>query len=600
MPAPAADMTTLAGHQQLWDTVMKRRQKREDERIAPPLIRLWDGDYKLRGQLVGERSHKFEFIENETGTASITISLDHYLAKWIASHKGRARRNVHVSFDKQGARWTGRMDHYDIVRTKEGDVYMEVVFKHDYEELKHIYVWANPFLRPEFQFPKLWVMFGPAKWALLLTLFVNILRLESSLWTLPDNPLDISEWFPFSLNPGNWRNIVKPFPFLADNSPLTIVFSRFKSFHDTAKNVLADSQLTIVCRRYFHGEDPHPFAELSGELGLPLIEGIASLIPLRHGCLVWDIVDNSGWGSETAFGGSLLTGLVRAVMNIASDGMTEGIDIYTGLPTYPGEYYTPGFLGTYPKAPHVVFMESPYTGIESSKFTYTEATDTSFVLGGQSMPGVNEIISAGINMGGDFLTSLINSQLATLGAFGGAIDLPPLGGIMDAVARPLYENVVLAFMEIPTLRAAGLSLPIAGLEDIVTGLGDFHYNEGWVDGADKAFTISAIMAARAKQWATRAKHSHEIQVSDAAPYVIGERGHGHFWLGDRVGTTVLGYPDPYTIFVERVTKLTYEWTSDGPKGWTITIGYKEPEDPILKAFELIQYINSNLGQLGIL
>lgn len=124
--------------------------------------------------------------------------------------------------------------------------------------------------------------------------------------------------------------------------------------------------------------------------------------------------------------------------------------------------------------------------------------------------------------------------------------------------------------------------------------------EGWADGADKAFTISALLAARAKQWATRAHHAHTVTIADAAPYMIGDNGRGHFWLGSRVGTSPLGYPIPYTVFVERVTKIKYKIGKDGPEGWKIDIGYREPEDPILKAFELIQTLNSSMGQLGIL
>ena len=156
-----------------------------------------------------------------------------------------------------------------------------------------------------------------------------------------------------------------------------------------AKKVLADAQLTVVPRRYFDG-DPHPFADLQGELNIDFVEMLFSFIPIRHGCVIWDIVDNSGWGTETAFGGSWLTGLIRAVVTIASDGTTEGVDVFTGDPTFPGEYYTPNFLGTSPQAPHVIFEEGFYTGIESSEFEYFEATDTSFLTGGQSMPGVNE------------------------------------------------------------------------------------------------------------------------------------------------------------------------------------------------------------------
>jgi hypothetical protein len=551
---------------------------------------MWDGDMRLRGEVAGERAGNFEFIENDVGTAMIQLPVDHYLAQWVMGHRGRAKRNVIITFDKQGARWSGFMDNYKVIRDKYGDCYIEISFKHDYEQTKHIYCWANPFLPSAIQFPKLWALFGPAKWCLQLTLLVNLMRLETSLWTLPDDPLDPNEWMGPSFNPGNWRNQVTPFPILADNSNLTVVFSRFKPWYEVAKDTLADAQLTVVCRRYLDG-DPHPFENLRGELGLDPIEDLFQLFQIRHGCLVWDIVDNSEWGTETAFGGSWLTGLVRSVVQIADDGTTEGVNVYSGDATFPGEYYNPGFLGTRPQAPWVVFEEGEYTGINSSEFNYYEATDTSFISGGQSAPGINEGISAAINMAGDIITAHVS--------VGAELQIPPIGGLMDAVARPLYENVFLAFQETPTLRAVGETLPIAGLEDVTTGLGDFHYFEGWGDNADRAFTISSIMATRAKMWATRAHTAHTLKVSDAAPYYIGEPGYGHFWLGSRVGTSVRGYPTPHTIFVERVNKLGYKWSKDGPEGWDIEIGYQDPKDPMLKAFELIRNINQAMGQLGV-
>lgn len=382
-------LTTLADHQRVWNVASERRLAREKKRLEVPHVRLWDGDYVLRGVAAGWRELEFEFIENDVGTASLMLPLDHYLSVWVMDHKGRYKRNVHITIDKQGARWSGRMDHYKVVRSKDGDAYVEILFKHDMEEAKHILCWANPFLRPEFQFPKLWIIFGPAKFCLLTTLFVNLLRLESSLWTLPDNPLDITEWMGPSFWPGNWRQIVKPYPLLGDNTNLTVVFSRFKPFYDVAKSVLEDAQLSLTCRRYIHEDDPHPFADIKGGLlDVGFVKDLAVLIPLRNGCLVWDIKDRSGWGTETAFGGSILTGLIRAVVNIASDGTTEGIDVFTGDPTFPGEYYVPWAGGTNPRAPWVVFEEGHFTGIESSEFVYYEATDTSVVMGGHSMPGV--------------------------------------------------------------------------------------------------------------------------------------------------------------------------------------------------------------------
>ena len=589
--------------ERLWKVVQARRAKREAERLKPPRVDLFDGDYNLRGEVAGELLLEFEFEENETTPATIRLSLSHYLAKWVMNHRGRAKRNVHVVIEKQGARWSGCMDHYRVVKEKDGTTYLEIVFLNDFEQTKHIRVWCNPFLPSIIQFPKIWIIFGPAKWCLLTTLFCQLLRLETSLWTLPDDPTDINEWMGPSFNPANWRNIVKPYPFLLDNSPISMVFSRFGTFYDTAKQLLEEHQLTLVCRRYLHDRDPHPFDDLKGIWGIDLVEDLLQLIPLRNGCLVWDIEDNSGWGTETAFGGSWITGLVRAIVSLASDGQVEGVDVYTGDPTFPGEYFNPWFLGTNPKAPHVVFEEGPLTGITSSEFSYYEATDTSFIAGGSSAPGINEGISALVNIGGDFLTSFINSQIASIplaAASGAAIDLPPLGGLLDAVLQPIYSDVFGAFMDVPTLRAAGLSLPIAGLEDIITGLGDFHYYENMADGQMKAFTLSAFAAVAAEIYKTRTRTAHTLQVSDASPYIFAPKGFGHCWIGDRVATSVLGYPVEHQLFVERIKKLKYKVDKDGPSGWEAEIGYREARSPALHLLEEIKRFNGAMGTAGIL
>ncbi|QXO13305.1 minor tail protein [Mycobacterium phage Trooper] len=587
-------LTSTRQSEDLWKLIQQRRAKRELERLTPADVELRDGDFRLRGVVAGERLLDWEFIENETGTATLQLSLSHYLAKWVMNHRGRAKRNVIINIEKQGARWTGMMDHYRVIKTDQGDAYLEVVFLHDFAQTKHIRVWCNPFLRPELQFPKVWIIFGPAKWCLLVTLFVNLLRLETSLWTLPDDPTDINEWMGPSFNPANWRNIVKPFPFLADNSPVTMVFSRFGTFYDTAKQILDDHQLTLTCRRYIKDRDPHPFEDLKGIWGLDPLEDLLQKIPLRDGCVVWDIEDNSGWGSQTAFGGSWLTGFIRAAVTLAGDGQVEGVDVFTGDYTYPGEYYRTDFLGTSPTAPHVVFEEGPLTGIKSSEFSYYEATDTSFLAGGQSAPGINEAISTGVNVGGDFLTSLINQAL------GGIVDLPPLGGTLDAILKPLYTDVFGAFMEVPTLRASGITLPISGLEDFITDLGDFHYFEDMAEGSMKAFTLSAFAAIAAEIHKTRARTAHTLKVSDASPYIFAPKPYGHCWIGDRVGTSVLGYPVEHQLFVERIKKIKYSQGTDGPKPLEIEIGYREPTSPALHILEEVKRINGGLGQAGIL
>ena len=138
-------------------SIERRRQQLEGYRLAAPIVRLWDGDMTLRGEVAGWREIDFEFIENDTGQATLQLSLSHHMAAWIMDHQGRNKRNIIITIDKQGARWSGFMDSYKVVKTKDGDRYLEVLFLHDYEQAKHIVCWSNPFLRPEFQFPKLWI-----------------------------------------------------------------------------------------------------------------------------------------------------------------------------------------------------------------------------------------------------------------------------------------------------------------------------------------------------------------------------------------------------------------------------------------------------------
>jgi len=534
----------------VWNTVMARRAAREKARLTRPYIRLWDGNMNLRGEVAGERGGSFEFAENDTGVAQIRLSLDHYLAKWVMNHKGRAKRNVILTIDKQGARWGGMMDHYKVIRQKNGDRWLEVNFKHDYEHWKHIRVWPNPFFPAEFQFPKIWLIFGPAKWCILVTFLCQLMRLENSFWMLADDPMD-------DPMPGisTWRHAIKPFSILDDHSTTSLVFSRYASLHDTVADVLADAQLTVTCRRWLTG-DPIPWEGFNG----------------RHGVIIWDIEDNSGWRQQTSFGGNMLTGLERALVTIAADGLTEGIDIITGDPTFPDEYYIPGWQGTRPSAPWIVFEEGPLTGIESSEFIYYEATDTQFTTGGHSAPGVNSAISAAIQLAFDLLAAMIA--------------VPPLGGVIDTILAPLYEDVFFAAMS-------------WGDNQRAEALGDWHYFEGWAEGSDRAYTIGAVMALRAKRWETRDHFAVTVKISDAAPYYIGAPGYGHFWLGHRVAVAPLGWPVPHQLFVERVQRLYYEWDENGPKGWDISIGYAEPEDPILKLWKKAQKSASALEALGV-
>lgn len=529
-----------------------RLEEDERQRSLFPLVRLWTGNWEYRGTVTVENSANFQFLNNETGIGKLELPEDYYLSEWLADHQNRAKKNVHITVDKDGARWDGRMESCEVVQAEDGTTTLVVLFKHSYEEVKYIYCLPNPFLPFEIQFPRLWLLFGPARWALSLTLLVNVMRLESSLWMLPDDPMDPSQWFNFDQS--TWSMVVKPFKISDDNSNIAIVSARGKQWHEVAKNILADAQLTVVTRRYLDG-DPPPWPGAN----------------LRHGCLVISIEDKSGWRQETSFGGNLFTGLQRAFTSIASDGLTEGINIISD-PTYPDLYKTPGFKGSLPVAPWVIYRHGDHSGIETSSFIYKPATAVQWFTGGHSMPGVNELISAGIQMAGDLIAAMLF--------------VPPIGGAVDAVLKPLYTDTILAWM--------GWKSPARA-----QSLGWSHYKETFADGADRAYTLSALIALRAAMWETREQYSWTLTVADGAPYQVGEKGFGHFWLGDRIGSTIKGQPIG-RVYVDQVTELNLGWDRDTTPSWKISVGHQDPEDPVVKAFSAIQDAVGSIRDLGVL
>ena len=538
--------------EQMYSAIKAEVEAEEKRRLEAPLVRLWDGNYAPVSEIHGEIEHSFKFERNAAGTAYVDLPLNHYLYDYIIDPEARPTKDMHLTFDKDGARWSGRVTSTRVTWGARDNRVLRLTAKHDYEQLQHIIVWANPFSLAEVQLGKSWLTFGPARWALASTLHVNLHRKNASLWQIPDDPMDFGQWLNSDMQ--NWNMVVKPVDFWQDPSPLTTVSSRFKMFDKVAADILDDAQLSIECRRFLEGDEP-PIPGLN----------------LKHGTLVFDIVDKSGWNTETAFGGNLLTGLQRAVVNISSDGMTESID-YIDHPDYPSEYHQPGFFGTLPEAPWVVFEDGPYTGVESTEYEYEPPGPYQFVTGGQSMPFVNETIKAGIIAVGGALGSIFAGQ-------------SQLGAAVEAIAEPLYSDTILAFH-------------VQKMHERIAQNGDHALFEGWVDGSNRAYTISSLISMRKAKWETREKHSATIKANDAAPYRIGQMGHGDFFLSDRVAVHAKGMPRD-RLFVQQVESIEYKF-NDSQRGWEFEIGQRKSKDPQMQLWDKWQETATGLRDLGVL
>lgn len=541
------------------------RNDRIAQRAERPWIRLWDGDWNYRGQCASELSGDFQWKSLETGSGSLKLPIDlddergTFLAFWILEEEERGTRNVHITVDKNGARWGGRQRKAKLHRDPKGD-YVEVTFAHDYEELKNVHIAPNPFLPLGLiQVPKIFMLFCRTKYGAALSLFLNLLRLQFTNIDIGTDPLNPATWGGIDF--WDWQIVVKPQSLADDVSPFTFFNGKMKSWHDMCAAKLEDAEITPVLRRYLTG-DPPPWE------GAP---------ELRNGTLVVDFVDNSGFRSGTSIGGNLATGLARTIAGLTDNAAEDSYDLLTGEIIPDSRYRVANVLCTYPENPYVIYRDGDITGIEVSDFERTASGPARITAGGQSIPGVNEIISAAVNYAGDVVGDNISFQGYGIGS---------LGSTIDSFANPIYKDCVLPWTSIP--------LPLRAAED---GWG--HYLETIASGTSQAYTPTVFVEIRKRRRETDPDTSCTLTVSDAAPWLIGDEGEGHWFLDSRVGFTnkYLGA----RVWVKRAREISLAWSDTSPVEWQGKLADSRPKlDGLDRGLSLLQDVMGSLQDAGVM
>jgi hypothetical protein len=544
---------------QIWDAT--REQKLVEDRIRreQPVGRIWDAEWNVQHILGSEYSCKFSWISNDTGPGQTEFPMSSPVAQWIYDYQGRMDRDegrtVGITIDYCGARWSGMLDKFAVEQREDGDTVLVVDWVADYEKLKWYSVVPNPFLPDAFQAPRAWLLAGPVTWVLRLTLFLAIWREHNPFLTWPDDPMDLNNWVTMGLDISDWHIVVKPESFIeamASGVVWSVATSRWANFHDMAHYMVEDSEISIECRRYLPGDDePWPGADL------------------RYGTLVVDFVDKSGILVGTANGGNVFDGLARTIVEFADDFIDSTYDIVADADT-PEDYFDVGKRYTDPVKPYVVFYEGETSPVQESSWIYSPTKGVQVAVGGHSAPGVNETISATIQAIGDILGNLVQ--------------LGSLGGTIDTLLAPIYEDTILAWQTYKSNERANNT----GWDRLFT-----YFQEG----AGKAYTISSLMVLRAGMWATKTVISWQVSVSDGQPYLIGDNGIGHFWLDDRIGLVLKA---DNQIHMDRCRRIDLAWGPDSPPEWNLNVGDERIwQDPAQRALGRIERLIAGLHDLGV-
>jgi hypothetical protein len=573
------------GHLDFSAWARELREYRIERAYDRPIIKLFDGEWVYRGTVAGEIAGNLHPVVNESGTISLRLPIDldnprgTWAAFWALDEESRGTSNIHVTVETMGARIGGRMKSKNGVKVVRGDKGDEVVidFLDDVEELKFIHTAGNPFLPIALiQQPKAWMLLLQADYAILLTLAANLLRLKLTNISIEDllKLLNPAYWTPEGLIDiflGFWQQsqiVIKPRAFGDSIAPLALVVGSIKtSIFDVAAPILEDAELQWDLQRWLTG-DPEPWPGAGTNW--------------RNGTLFAGIVDKSGFRQGTSLGGNLLTGLTRTVADVLSNHVEDSYDLVTGDTIDETGYRLPGFLGTLPEHPYVVYRDGDITGIQTSEFARSPGGAGRITVGGQSMPGVNELISAAINYGGDVLGDNLSIVIS---AFAGVnVTVGSLGGAIDSFLNPIYRDSILAYISVPLLLR-------------VSRQGWGHYLETASTNVTQAFTAASIMDLRARRRETDPDTAFTMTIANASPWLIGDNGFGHWWLGDRVGGTSK-YLMP-RVYVRRCRELDISWDSNG---LTIeaTFGDTRSEKDFLERLAgLTSQAMSGLQQIGL-
>jgi hypothetical protein len=556
-----------------------------------PLFRLADKNLWLVGELTGEMSAEFEELMMDSGTARYVVRYDNWLVDYIVNLT-RVEEDLHLIIDKNPLdptdarkRWGGKIHTVNIQRHDDGTSTVEMLAISNREHSKRLLFAASPFLPPEVQLPKMWIMPGPIRTVLFMSMFVNLARLFVPGLSFITNVFNPASWLDplsadslFQVNPLEWPIQVAFVNPVVDQSSWTVLGATWTDWHSATGDMLKDAGCMLRAYTYLVGDKWNPYEELTGLLGLSQLTQLSGSIAPQRNCVVFRIEDKSGHTGPT---GSAFDGLLD-VIGVSLDDLlsTTLIDANTGLsldgePVFEsnGDNFPifESLLGVASPVPKVIWREGQFTGLVGATHTLHKGSPRTVMTGGRSPTLVNELQTFAIKWGLAQLSDMINVAIGTF--VNTAWQFPATPGL-DALYQGQLDNTLFAWERYTD--------PLRALWN-----GDLSFQEYFERGSSTAYTMSGFLTLRTALWKTRAYHGFKAIVRNGYPWTLDEDTE----LGDRNAFEFDG-----VLYVDQIYGDKRKVDRKSGMLATLTIGDdKDKADPQARVMRAVQGLYTMFG-----
>lgn len=560
-----------------------KRQVIEEEAKARPLVRLWDKGMRYIGTVANEKSVSAEVMLHDTGMGKIELLGSDWLVEFLRTDV-RAEEDLHITIDPYPHnrnwrwRWGGKVTNVIVKRNQDGLKSVMLECAENREHWKHLLFGATPFMPPEVQPLKAWILPGNTRTIISVTAFINLARMFWPILALPDNILNPGAWVgqlsgAANVWPLNWpiqMQFVNP---LFDQSRLSVMMSRWSDAHSVTESMLKDAGCHVRAYTWLTEDEDSPHPELAALVGEELAR------PTRN-CIVLAVEDDSG---VTGITGTALDGAINLIAATGDDfittllyeviGDSNVIDPLTNTPAPP---LIRKLLGAAPKLPDVVFRDTEHSPIVSSEHAMYRSKAKHIMTGGKSPGWVNQLQTFAIKYALSQI-SMVFEYAAAGGADGyqGAVQGPGTSGL-EEVYQGQLDDMLLAYIRFTD--------PIRELR-----VGEYGYLEHFEQGSGSAYTVSSVMTLRQGHWKTRPYQAFKVQVRNGFPH----RLYYDFDLGTRCLFEIDGL-----LYTDQVTAIKLHYDDKTPKTFDLSVGDDgEQEDPVARVARGVATIWSAISVL---